>query len=163
MPKDDARLACGLTELARQVRCATLPLLDPQIDVDMLWTLPGTSNHMLWHAGHALWVIDVLDIEPLIGQSELPTGWAATFGQDSRPATNSVWPDVAEVRQRLEKQLDRFCTIVAEQEDVIVQQSTKMSPHNGWPLLPGIIHGWHDEARHQGEMYLLLKLWRTRQ
>ena len=27
-----------------------------------------------------------------------------------------------------------------------------------WDLTRGVIHGLHDEARHQGEMYLLMKL-----
>jgi hypothetical protein len=31
----------------------------------------------------------------------------------------------------------------------------------GWDLVRGILHGLHDEARHQGEMYLLLKLRRS--
>lgn len=162
MADETAGLILGLSELARQVRGSTLQFIDPRVGVDFLWTPPGTSNHILWHAGHALWAVDILVIEPLTSASELPPGWEETFGQDSRPQTNSKWPDMAEVRERLTRQLDRFLTLVAERAHVIAKQSDAVSPQNGWPLLPGLIHGWHDEARHQGEMYLLIKLWRAK-
>jgi hypothetical protein len=128
----------------------------------LTWTPPGTSNHVLWHAGHALWVCDVLTVEPITGRSELPSGWAATFGQDSRPATTSNWPERSEVRKLLEMQLDRTLNLLDEQAASIVSRASETPSDGGWPLLAGMIHGWHDEARHQGEMYLLLKLWRTR-
>ena len=70
-----------LAILAYQVRECTLRLLDDTEPGALTWTPPGTVNHILWHAGHAVWVADVLTIEPITGHSELPGGWAEKFGQ----------------------------------------------------------------------------------
>jgi hypothetical protein len=117
---------------------------------------------MLWHAGHALWVCDVLTVQPITGHSELPPGWAATFGQNSHPAITREWPDGGTVRNLLEAQLDRILKLHSKHGESIVARASETPPHGGWPLLSGMIHGWHDEARHQGEMFLLHKLWRAR-
>ena len=50
----------------------------------------------------------------------------------------------------------------SEHADTIVINAGEPLPGSGWPLLAGMIHAWHDEARHQGEMYLLHKLCRGR-
>jgi hypothetical protein len=84
------------------------------------------------------------------------------FGQNSRPAaTRAAWPEEAEVRERLETQLARILELYGEHADTIVINAAEPLPGSGWPLLAGLIHAWHDEARHQGEMYLLHKLRRT--
>src|SRR4051794_36156885 len=150
-------LCSGLSELAAQVRSTTVKMLTAAEPAMLIWTPPGTSNHMLWHAGHALWVGDVLTVEPITGRSELPPGWETKFGQDSQPATHSKWPDAPEVVRLLEMQLDRVLTLFAHDTSAIAQRASDNPPHSGWPLLAGIIHGWHDEARHQGEMHLLSK------
>jgi len=151
----------ALAELARQVREGTLQFLNvPQ--QWLTWAPPGTSNHILWHAGHALWVQDALSVEPLTGRGELPRGWAASFGEHSRPSTVTAWPDISEVTSHLESQLSRILKLYAERAETIVLHGDVAPPRGGWPLLPGMIHGWHDEARHQGEMYLLFKLCRAR-
>jgi hypothetical protein len=157
-------LCAGLLELATQVRSTTLHALSAVEAAMLTWVPLGTSNHILWHAGHALWVGDILTVEPITGRSELPAGWAATFGEGSQPARNSNWPEGSEVRGLLEMQLARIQTLLADGAWSIVERASECSPVSGWPLLAGIIHGWHDEARHQGEMHLLAKLyqhWRT--
>ena len=141
-----------LQEMARQIRGSTLEILEYAEDPWLTWTPPGTSNHILWHAGHALWLQDVLCIRPLTGTSELPEGWSARFGQDSRPAYVSEWPLRGEVQSRLELQLQRILQVLED----------RMSGRVESQLASRIIHGLHDEARHQGETYLLLKLCRTR-
>jgi hypothetical protein len=115
----------------------------------------------LWHAGHALWLQDILTIRPLTGHSELPRGWSTQFGQNSRPELHSAWPTLAEVRVLLENQLSQIETLLSEHAEIILTTPHAIPPSGGWPLVPGMIHGWHDEARHQGEMYLLYKLART--
>lgn len=150
-----------LSELASQVRATTLALLEAPEPTALTWTPSGTSNPIVWHAGHALWVADILTIEPLAGRSELPVGWEAKFGQDSRPAETREWPEVTEVRGLLEAQQVRVVELFAEHADSIVARAHEMIPQNGWPLLTGIVHGWHDEARHQGEMRLLVKLYKN--
>jgi hypothetical protein len=158
----DTSVVVALAELARQVRASTLQMLDVPREW-LTWTPAGTSNHILWHAGHALWLQDVLSMAPLTNRSQLPSGWAAMFGQSSRPAETAAWPDRVEVAGHLEAQLREMLQIYAKHAEEIVSYGNKRPRGNGWPLLDGILHGWHDEARHQGEMYLLFKLCRAQQ
>ncbi len=148
-----------LQELARQVRDSTLQALGRAEESWLLWSPPGTDNHILWHAGHALWVQDILCIRPLSGATELPDGWSEVFGSGSKPAQSATtWPSRQEVRQRLEAQLERILKLLDEHAER-VHRLEPNSP-NGWGLTRGIIHGWHDEAKHNGEMNLLAKLCR---
>jgi hypothetical protein len=148
----------ALCELAEQVRHGTLQLLQRSKPAWLTWSPPGTSNHILWHAGHTAWLQDALTVRPLTGGSELRIGWAEMFGQNSSPASTKHWPNAAEVRAQLENQLGRILELLEEHADAIVARADDVSPTGGWPLLAGMIHGWHDEARHQGEMYLLYKI-----
>jgi len=162
MSEDATGSVGALLELARQVRGKTLEMLRATPEPWLTWAPPGTSNHILWHAGHALWAQDVLCIEPLTVHSELPAGWADTFGQHCRPvATTTEWPRAPEVDGHLEAQLERILKLLAEHAERIVNCGQDVSPICGWPLLAGMIHAWHDEARHQGEMHLLQKLCRA--
>jgi uncharacterized protein YbdZ (MbtH family) len=158
----EVNLCSGLSVLAAQIRSVTVQHLSVAEPSMLTWTPHGTSNHVLWHAGHALWVGDILTVQPITGRSELPAGWEATFGEGSQPRTNSNWPDGSEVRGLLETQLARVLAIFSDESSSIAERANEESPLSGWPLLAGIIHGWHDEARHQGEMYLLAKMWRAR-
>ncbi|MGB6044630.1 MAG: DinB family protein [Pirellulales bacterium] len=143
-------MSAYLKELARQVRESTLQRLDEARPAWLTWAPDGTSNHILWHAGHAVWLQDVLCLEPLTGKNNLPAGWAEMFGSRCRPVAETIeWPSVHEVRTRLTEQL----------EDIYAALDAAGLTDNDVPELGGrIIHGLHDEARHQGEMYLLLKL-----
>jgi hypothetical protein len=150
--------ASHLAEMARQVRGDTLRLLAAAREEWLTWSPPGTSNHILWHAGHALWLGDVLCIERATGRSELPAGWAEKFGMDCRPVRQTRdWPTRAELHRRLAEQLLRMQQVLAElpPERLVVEE-----PHDGGRrgLASAVIHGLHDEAKHQGEMYLLLKM-----
>lgn len=150
-----------LEELTRQIRTETIRILRALPETWLTWAPAGTSNHILWHAGHAIWVQDLLCIEPLSGTSELPDGWAETFGGDCRPvATTHDWPARDEIATLLELQLARMLELFEGQADRIVSAGPLTS--TGWQLTPGLLHGLHDEARHQGEMFLLSKLCRQR-
>jgi hypothetical protein len=92
-------------------------------------------------------------------QSELPAGWAEKFGQHSQPATVGKWPERTEVCARLESQVKHILDLLHEHRKMIVAKANHAPREGDWPLLYGMIHGWHDEARHQGEIYLLQKLW----
>ena len=146
-----------LIELARQVRGTTIEFMEDVPADWLLWAPSGISNHMTWHAGHAVWVQDCLCVEPLSGGSDLPPGWAEKFGMDCHPvAETRDWPDRAELLHHLRSQLDRLVVLLDEHAGRLA----KIGPnHDGrWDLTRGVIHGLHDEARHQGEMYLLMKL-----
>ena len=158
MPTPTAPLA----ELARQVRGDTLRLLSQMPDEWLTFAPPGTSNHILWHAGHALWVQDVLFVEPATGRSELPAGWETTFGMDGRPVavTNArqLWPARGEIQQLLTAQLPRVIELLAQLPPEKLAADAPPLPEFGpRNLLSCYIHAWHDEAKHQGEMYLLFK------
>ena len=153
-----------MAELAGQVRGETLRMLAAAPEPWLLWAPEGTSNHMLWHAGHALWVQDVLFIEIVTGKSELPSGWAETFGMDCRPVklTNQMqaWPKRSEVERLLGQQLTRIVQLLQNLSSD--QLATDARPIDGGRnLLSCTVHAWHDEAKHQGEMHLLLKMQRA--
>jgi hypothetical protein len=150
-----------LAILAYQVRECTLRLFDETEPGALTWTPPGTVNHILWHAGHTVWVADVLTTVAISGNSELPAWWAEKFGQHSRPATINEWPERTEIRARLESQLKHILDLLHEHRKMIVEKANHAPREGDWPLLYGMIHGWHDEARHQGEIYLLQKLRRA--
>jgi hypothetical protein len=151
-----------LAELAREVRRDTLRILQAAGGAELTWAPAGTSNHVLWHAGHALWLQDALGVRLVTGQSELPDGWEAMFGMGSRPRRQrGPWPGKAELVDRLLAQLTRVEELLAGVADAALD---RLPPH----AHPGdtrtlghcVLHGWHDEAKHQGEMYLLLKMQR---
>jgi hypothetical protein len=154
-----SRIIC-LEELARQVRTGTLELLRAARETWLTWAPEGTSNHILWHAGHALWLQDALCIQPLTRRSELPAEWDKTFGAHCRPvASTSQWPSRTEVDRLLAAQLVRLLELFRTEASRLTRVEDTPAQST---LTRGIIHGLHDESRHQGEMYLLSKLCRVR-
>ena len=152
-----------LAELARQVRGDTLRLLERTPEDWLTFAPAGTSNHILWHCGHALWLQDVLFIEPATGRSELPTGWDETFGMDGRPVkeTNArrLWPARLEIERLLTAQLSRVLDLLASLPAAkLAADAPRLEGYGSRNLQSCFIHAWHDEAKHQGEMYLLFKL-----
>ena len=150
-----------LAELARQVRRDTLRIFEAAQPNWLTYAPPGTSNHILWHAGHALWLQDVLCIRVLTGREELPAGWAEKFGMNCRPPSHTTdWPGRYDVRELLQQQLLRILQLLATNRDQ--RLAAKAEPASGaGAISEHIIHGFHDEAKHSGEMYLILKLCRA--
>jgi hypothetical protein len=152
--------AVAIQELARQIRQGTLQLLAAAQPEWLTWAPPGTSNHILWHAGHALWLQDVLCLEPLTGRSSLPAGWEQTFGMNCRPVKNTAhWPTREEISSLLNSQFDQIHAALDAAGEAAL---SKIVNARGDTLAGRIIHGFHDEAKHQGEMHLLTKLCRDR-
>jgi AcrR family transcriptional regulator len=151
-----------LQELARQVRERTRALLQAAPEQALLWAPPGTQNHILWHAGHAVWLMDVLGLELLTGRKHLPAEWEQTFGMNCRPPSQTrQWPDRATVDRLLAEQLTQYLQVVAQTPEARLR--LPVDPHQARHSLAGrLLHGLHDEACHSGEMYLLLKQWRQR-
>ena len=74
---------------------------------------------MLWHAGHALWLQDVLCVQLLTRRRELPPGWAETFGINCWPVKETEeWPNRDEIREFLRTQLDRVVELLAATSDM---------------------------------------------
>jgi hypothetical protein len=173
--------AQALLALSRQVRARTLRILERAQPRWLTWSPPGTANHMAWHAGHILWVQDVLCIEPLTGRSELPSppsfpnqppegpggegnvgGWATRFGQDSLPAADpGPWPDRDHLVALLTRQQQRIEAVLADADPGIIGNMTARDQGEAG-MGYTIVHGFHDEACHHGEKYLLFKMSRAR-
>ena len=151
-----------LAELAREVRGDTVRILQAARPEELTWTPPGTANHLLWHAGHAVWLQDVLCVRLLTGRSELVAGWEEMFGMGSRPSRRrEPWPGKSELLDRLQAQLTRVLELLRGIDDAaLVGLPPHAHPGDTRTLGHCVLHGWHDEAKHQGEMYLLLKMQR---
>jgi hypothetical protein len=149
-----------LLMLASGVRGKTLRLLDPVLaagdEVAARFAPAGLNNSVLWHAGHALVVVEHLSVMPATGRpAAYPPGWFDTFSWKSNPATVTNWPTLGEVVAALKEQLPRLTAAIAaaspQQLDQIVD------PQKNRTLRYSILHGLHDEAGHQGEIWLLRK------
>ncbi len=150
-----------LQELARQVRRDTILVLDSAEPAWLTFAPAGTSNHIVWHAGHALWLQDVLCERILGAGGNLPSGWYETFGMNCTPPSETrEWPSREELRDLLQAQLGRVLDLLAAASDDRLAEIA--DPSRGPATISDrIIHGFHDEAKHCGEMYLLLKLCRV--
>ena len=146
-----------LIVLAKDVRGKTLKLLDPLSEQDARFAAAGLKNSILWNAGHALVVVEHLAMVPLRGGTpSYPAGYYETFSWTSDPAKVTKWPTLAEVKQKLADQLE---TLVHDLEKVDeAKLSQIINPEKGRTLRWSILHGLHDEANHQGEIWLLRKL-----
>lgn len=143
--------------LAREVRSKTLRLLEEVDDRQARFAAPGLKNTILWNAGHALIINEHLGVMLATGKPPAyPTDWFEKFSWKSDPATVTSWPAVEQVRSALREQLQRLTAAI---EPLSPAQLAKVvDAARGRTLRYSILHGIHDEANHQGEMYLLLKL-----
>lgn len=147
-----------LINLAKEIRRSTIKRLEAAESDWMTFAPSGTSNHIAWHAGHALWVQDYLCVAPLTGESELEASWADQFGIDCHPvADQKEWPSKTELLGLLEKQATRLETLLSEvSQDRLAEVA---NPDKGdATIAERIAHGLIDEARHCGEIYLLMKI-----
>ena len=148
-----------LLTMANEIRGKTLRLLDGVGDEASRFTA-GLSNSILWHAGHALMLVEHLCIIPATGEApRYPDGWYQMFAWQSRPAAvpPDAWPALAEVVTLLSEQLARLRALIGsippEQLGRVIDAARNRT------LRYSIVHGLHDEATHQGELYLLKKLY----
>ena len=149
-----------LLTLADEVRGKTLRLLDGVPPELARFTGPGLSNSTLWHAGHALMLVEHLCIIPASkSQPRYPPGWFEMFSWDSLPASvpTHAWPDLPEVVAHLREQLPRLREVIHTLTPQQLDRPT--APGRSRTLRYSIVHGLHDEASHQGEIYLLRKLY----
>ena len=147
-----------LLNFAKEIRRATIKRLQDAQQEWMTFAPVGTSNHIAWHAGHVLWVQDYLCVEPLTGESGLQGAWADQFGIDCQPVGDqSEWPSKEELLALLEKQdqqIQGLLTKVSEDRLAEVARPEKGDA----TIAERIAHGLIDEAKHCGEIYLLMKL-----
>ncbi len=154
-----------LLTLFDEVRRKTLWLLDTTPAIAR-WTPPGTANSILWHAGHALCVVEQLTAAALLHETEppaaLPPGWWRLFSWESRPAETrpDAWPAVEEVAAALREQHVRLRKTFEKltEDDLAAAVYLPVWWSEPRPARWILIHALHDEANHGGEMWLLRKL-----
>jgi hypothetical protein len=160
----------SLLTMFDEVRGKTLFLVDVPRDA-ALWAPPGTSNSILWHAGHALCVVERLTLTALEGRDDeppaLPPGWWDLFGWDSTPAETPVnaWPETAAVVDELRRQHARIRAVLANLSTEALDRPLDLPdyPWHGYSRRFILVHGIHDEACHGGEIWLLRKLYERRE
>jgi uncharacterized damage-inducible protein DinB len=148
-----------LLMLLRDVRGTTIRLLEGLNDGQARFAPKGLANSILWHAGHAYVLQEHLGIKAAGQPAVYPEGWFEAFSWKSAPATVTHWPAATDVLRHLSAQRDRLSRIIEQLTDE--QLSHVTNPARGTTLRYSIMHGLHDEANHQGEMYLLRKLLRA--
>jgi hypothetical protein len=147
----------SLLLLAKEVRSKTLRLLEGVSDTDARWAPPKLNNNMVWHAGHSYVVVEHLSISSATAKPpQLPDGWFDLFSWKSKPTPQTQFPPVAEMVQHLRSQLDR--ALAAIEPLSAAKLAEVVDPTRGRTLRYNILHGLHDEAGHQGEIWLLKKL-----
>jgi hypothetical protein len=147
--------------LATEIRHKTLWLVDGVTDEMARFAAPGLNNSILWHAGHALVVIEHLAIAPATGRApELPEGWFEKFSWDSQPRMVAAWPAMADVAAALRAQLPRLMSAIEGLSPA--QFASIPDPQSPTTLHYDILHALHDEANHQGEMWVLKKMYGKR-
>ena len=151
-----------LSTLAREVRGKTLKILEGIGEQEARFAAPGLTNSILWHAGHALVVVEHLCVMQLTEElPSYPDDWFEKFSWDSKPETVTEWPTVAQVTSKLRDQLATLVEAI-EQADGGKLSSVIGEPGLGRTVRYSVIHGLHDEAKHQGEMWLLRKMYAKR-
>lgn len=153
----------ALFDFAVEVRNKTLRLIaaaDPRM---LFWTPPGVHTHFLWHAGHVLWVEEVLTMQIATGRTTLPDGWDELFGMGSKPGEHrGQWPSLAAVHGELIAQIPRWVDALAAIRDADLDAPPPFPFEGDRRTLQGLVlHGIHDEANHQGEMHMLRKAFRN--
>jgi DinB superfamily len=147
-----------LSLLLQDVRGKTLKIIGEVTEQQSRFAPPGLHNTILWHAGHSLIVVEHLAVSSATGKPPVfPHDWFDKFSWKSQPATVTQWPTLAEVKAKLIDQAERLGSAIKSlSEDQLKQQWG--DPTKGRTVRWAILHGLHDEAGHQGEMWLLKKL-----
>ncbi|MGA2233436.1 MAG: DinB family protein [Tepidisphaeraceae bacterium] len=144
--------------LAKDVRGKTLRILQDVTEAQARFAPPGLNNSILWHAGHSLVVVEALSLAPALGRTPAyPSDWFDKFSWKSEPATVTEWPTLADVKAKLAEQAEQLFSAISALSASQLSQLTG-DPSKGRTLRWSILHGLHDEAGHQGEMWLLKKL-----
>jgi hypothetical protein len=154
----------SLLLLANDVRGKTLKLLEGVTDDTARFAPPGLNNTILWHAGHSLIVVENLAVAPATGQPpRYPADWFDMFSWTSKPATVKTWPPLSEVVRRLQEQLVLLSGVIEKLTPQQLDARPPVNPPRNRTLRHSILHGFHDEANHQGEMWLLKKMYTAKQ
>ena len=143
--------------LAREVRGKTFKILDGVSEAEARFAPQGLNNSIIWHAGHAFVVVEALSVSTATNRPpQYPQGWFDLFSSKSKPTRDTKFPPLPQVSEALRNQLERLVSAI---DPLIPQQlAVIIDPARNRTVRYNILHGLHDEANHQGEMWLLRKL-----
>jgi hypothetical protein len=148
----------SLMLLLDEVRGRTIRTLGAVSPASARWAPPGLQNTILWHAGHAYFLLEWLTMLSLGRTPDVPDSWYEMFSWDSRPdgMRPDRWPPLPDVIARLQHQRERMSQLVGNLSDDQLNQPAVGLP--GRTVRYAILHALHDEACHSGEMRLLRKI-----
>jgi hypothetical protein len=148
----------SLLLLANEVRSKTMRLLEGVDERTARFVPQGLSNTILWHAGHIYTVNELLGVTAATGQPPvMPDQWFESFSWKSTPAAVTKWPTLEEVVGKLTQQLRRLTAGIQGLSSAQLA-AIQGDPERGRTVRYAITHGLHDEACHQGEIWLLKKM-----
>jgi hypothetical protein len=150
----------SLIVLLDEVRTKTLQALEDVTREEARWAPPGLQNTILWHAGHCYILGEWLVIRRAGGEPLIHKDWFDMFSWESHPAQvpTERWPLPGEVIHQLSAQRLRLRRAISELTEE--QLSQPLIDRPGRTVRSAIVHGFHDEACHCGEILLLKKLQR---
>ncbi|QDU30221.1 DinB superfamily protein [Anatilimnocola aggregata] len=119
----------SLLAMFDEVRGSLLGVLQGVDQQAALWHPPGLCNHIVWHAGHALVVVEWLTKGPLGLEPEVPAGWFELFSWESKPADTraSQYPPLAIIVAELQAQHVRLRALYAGLSEIDLKGRPLMS------------------------------------
>src|SRR5438093_633696 len=116
--------------LLDEVRAKTLRILSSVPAEYARWAPARLQNTILWHAGHAFVLVEVLTMKSLERSSLIPDGWYEIFSSESHPALvpSDRWPLLSEVIHQLESQHKRLRTIIGELSEEQLDRPSASNP-----------------------------------
>jgi hypothetical protein len=147
-----------LLALLAEIRGSMLGILEG-VDAELAtWRVPGLANHIVWHAGHALIVVEWLTMGALGREPLAPAGWFELFSWESDPTHIPAerFPKLSVVKMALREQESRLQTLFASLSAAELDAPAADQPDRSAREV--IVHALQDEAAHKGEVWLLRKL-----
>lgn len=150
-----------LVNLVQWTRGKLLKTLADVDEAQARFAAPQTRNTILWHAGHASVLAEMLFLAALQARApQFRDGWFDTFGWGSKPEQVTSWPAFADVRALLQQQFEQMTALAgAATPDLLSRPFEGMDFMRGKPLRDVAGYGLFDEAQHLGEIHLLKKLY----
>ena len=112
--------------LLDEVRAKTLRILKSVPAEHARWAPAGLLNNILWHAGHAYVLVEVLTMKSLERTPLIPDGWYEMFSPASHPnlVPADRWPQLPDVIHHLETQHKRLGKLIGELSEEQLDRSS---------------------------------------
>ena len=162
----DKRQDESLMIILNKARKATLSIVRDVAEEQARGLPDGEVNHILWHAGHIFVLLERCVFAATVGSDDMPSsipeGWWPLFGWNSKPqeVASDAWPSMASVRQSLEIQTERLQRDLSRFDDAFLSSPICWSDKRwyGRPKRIVILHGFHDELLHSGQIMQLKRM-----